>query len=151
MNSTTLTFSGLVLLVSGCAVNTQERDKTVKFAPSEINVLAKTKSFLATPKPKKERPKQKPAHLKIQSLQDKKAREIIFALGNPDFRRTDKPAELWQYQHKKCNLDLFLYPQSNKKLSVKFLDVRVLGKNDITPQVCLQSIIEAKTRTHEPK
>ena len=54
-------------------------------------------------------------------------------------------------QHKKCNLDLFLYPQNNKKLSVEFLDVRVLGKIDIAPQVCLQSIIEAKTRIHEPK
>ena len=151
MNSTTLPFLGLVLLVSGCAVNTQERDKTVKVAPSKINLLAKTKSFLATPTSKDERPKQKPAHPKMQSLQNKTAREIIFALGNPDFRRTDRPAELWQYRHKKCHLDLFLYPQSNKKLSVKFLDVRVLEKNGIAPQVCLQSIIEAKTGTHEPK
>ena len=151
MNSTTLAFSGLVLFVSGCAVNTQEQDNTANVAPSEINVLTKTKSFLTAPKTKREHPKQKPAHPKIQSLKNKTAREIIFALGNPDFRRTDKPAELWQYQHKKCNLDLFLYPQSNKKLSVEFLDVRALEKTDIAPQICLQSIIEAKTRTHEPK
>ena len=151
MNWTTLAFLGLVLLISGCAVNTQERDKIVKVAPSEINILVKTKSFPATPTSQKERPKQKTAHPKTESLKNKTAREIIFALGNPDFRRTDKPAELWQYQHKKCNLDLFLYPEGNKKLSVKFLDIRVLEKNDIAPQVCLQSIIEAKTRTHEPR
>ena len=151
MNSATFTFLGLLLLISGCAVNEEKQDKTVKVTPSQINVLAKTKSLLAAPQSQKRRLEQKPAHLKIQSLQNKTARQLIFALGNPDFRRTDKPAELWQYQHKKCNLDLFLYPEGNKKLSVKFLDIRVLEKNDIAPQVCLQSIIEAKTRTHEPR
>ena len=147
MNAATFTFFGLLILVSGCAVDTEKRDKAVKVTSSQINALAKTKSLLATPTSKKERLEKKPAHLQIQSLQNKTARQLIFDLGNPDFRRTDNPAELWQYQHKICNLDLFLYPQSNKTLSVKFFDIRLLTDNEIAPELCLQSIIEAKTGT----
>ena len=151
MNSATLIFFGLLLLVSGCAVNIEQRDKTKKVTPSQINVLAKTKSLLAAPQSKTERLEKKPAHLEIKSLQNKTARQIIFSLGNPDFRRTDNPAELWRYQHKKCNLDLFLYRQSNKKLSVKFFNFRLLKKNNIAPEACLQSIIEAKNRKPRSK
>jgi len=151
MNSATLTFFGLLVLISGCAVNPEKRDKTVKFTPSKINVLAKTKSLLAAPKSKKERLEKKSAHLQIQNLKNKTARQLIFILGNPDFRRTDNPAELWRYQHKKCNLDLFLYRQSNKKLSVKFFNFRLLKKNNIAPEACLQSIIEAKNRKPRSK
>ena len=147
MNSATLTFFGLLVLISGCAVNPEKRDKTVKFTPSKINVLAKTKSLLAAPKSKKERLEKKSAHLQIQNLKNKTARQLIFILGNPDFRRTDNPAELWQYQHKKCNLDLFLYPHSNKTLSVKFVNIRLLNDKKFAPELCLQSIIEAKTGT----
>ena len=147
MSSATITFVGLLLFLAGCAVNSEMRDKTVKVAPSQANVLAKKKLPLTAPKSIKNRLEKKSAHLKIQSLQNKTAHQIIFTLGNPDFRRTDNPAELWQYQHEKCNLDLFLYPQSNKTLSVKFLNVRLLKNTNIAPDLCLQSIIEAKTGT----
>jgi hypothetical protein len=35
--------------------------------------------------------------------------DIVALLGQPDFRRTDPPAELWQYRNADCVLDIFLY------------------------------------------
>ena len=35
--------------------------------------------------------------------------EVIALMGEPDFRRRDPPAELWQYRSADCVLDVFIY------------------------------------------
>jgi hypothetical protein len=35
--------------------------------------------------------------------------EVVALLGEPDFRRSEPPAELWQYRSADCVLDLFFY------------------------------------------
>jgi hypothetical protein len=35
--------------------------------------------------------------------------QVRALLGTPDFRRTDPPAELWQYRSADCVLDLYFY------------------------------------------
>ncbi|HYM03373.1 MAG TPA: hypothetical protein VET85_10530 [Stellaceae bacterium] len=35
--------------------------------------------------------------------------DVIALFGEPDFRRTEPPAELWQYRSADCVLDIFLY------------------------------------------
>jgi hypothetical protein len=35
--------------------------------------------------------------------------QLIALLGEPDFRRPEPPAELWQYRTADCVLDVFLY------------------------------------------
>jgi hypothetical protein len=37
------------------------------------------------------------------------ATEVVALYGEPDFRRVEPPAELWQYRTVDCVLDLFLY------------------------------------------
>jgi hypothetical protein len=37
------------------------------------------------------------------------AKEVVALFGEPDFRRAEPPAELWQYRTADCVLDLFLY------------------------------------------
>ena len=37
------------------------------------------------------------------------AKEVVALLGEPDFRRAEPPAELWQYRSADCVLDLFFY------------------------------------------
>jgi hypothetical protein len=39
--------------------------------------------------------------------------EILALLGEPDFRRSEPPAELWQYRAADCVLDLFFYGGSD--------------------------------------
>ena len=36
-------------------------------------------------------------------------REVVALLGDPSFRRSEAPAEVWQYYGPGCVLDLFLY------------------------------------------
>jgi hypothetical protein len=42
----------------------------------------------------------------LAGLSDK---EVVALFGEPDFRRVEPPAELWQYRSAGCVLDLFLY------------------------------------------
>lgn len=37
------------------------------------------------------------------------AAEVVALFGEPDFRRPEPPAELWQYRSADCVLDVFLY------------------------------------------
>jgi hypothetical protein len=45
----------------------------------------------------------------LTNLKGLKQAEIVALLGEPDFRRADPPAELWQYRAEDCILDLYFY------------------------------------------
>jgi hypothetical protein len=45
----------------------------------------------------------------LPTLTGLSAAEVVGLFGEPDFRRTEPPAELWQYRSADCVLDLFLY------------------------------------------
>lgn len=47
--------------------------------------------------------------LELDKLTGLGAAELVAMLGQPDFRRSDPPAELWQYRSADCVLDVFLY------------------------------------------
>ena len=81
----------------------------------------------------------------IKTLRGEASDRVTTLLGAPDFRRTDKPAELWQYRHDKCSVDLFLYPRDGGGLSVDFLDVRTYGDHDLSLQACFVAILKAKS------
>lgn len=40
--------------------------------------------------------------------------QLIALLGEPDLRRREPPAELWQYRNADCVLDVFLYGEGNR-------------------------------------
>ena len=40
--------------------------------------------------------------------------ELMALLGEPDFRRPEPPAELWQYRTADCVLDIFLYVDGDR-------------------------------------
>ena len=45
----------------------------------------------------------------LPALAGLSAAEVVGLFGEPAFRRTEPPAELWQYRSADCVLDLFLY------------------------------------------
>jgi hypothetical protein len=47
------------------------------------------------------------ARLAPEQLKGMKQADIVALLGEPDFRRNEPPAELWQYRAADCVLDLF--------------------------------------------
>ena len=47
--------------------------------------------------------------VEARSLAGLSAKQVVALFGEPDFRRAEPPAELWQYRTADCVLDLFLY------------------------------------------
>ena len=50
------------------------------------------------------------ARLAPEQLKGMKPAEVRSLLGEPDFRRSEPPSELWQYRAADCVLDLFFDP-----------------------------------------
>jgi hypothetical protein len=55
------------------------------------------------------------------------AREVAELLGEPQLKRRDPPAELWQYRAGPCVLDLFLYAgKDDSTLTVAHVEMRAV-------------------------
>jgi hypothetical protein len=67
-------------------------------------------------------------------------------LGEPDFRRLDPPAELWQYRIEDCMLDVFLYLDEARGGAYAVTHVAARGRagtdgeTSITGDACIASI-----------
>ena len=107
-------------------------------APTDFPKTPKLAKPSATPKAAK------PTYPGIEILKGKTSDGVTKILGAPDFRRTDNPAELWQYRHDKCSVDLFLYSHDSGSLSVDFLDIRTHGDQNISRQACFVAILKAR-------
>jgi hypothetical protein len=55
------------------------------------------------------RPEGAPHATDINKLAGLKPAEVLAMLGTPDLKRTEPPAELWQYRAADCVLNLFFY------------------------------------------
>ena len=138
-------FLAAVPLLGGCLTTS---DMSAQKVPAPTSTQAQdppwpTKTLTplktaAVPKPTK------PIYPDIEALRGRESDQVTTLLGEPDFRRTDKPAELWQYRHDKCSVDLFLYPRAEGGLSVDFLDVRNYGDQNLSLQACFVTILKAK-------
>jgi hypothetical protein len=72
--------------------------------------------------------------------------EAVIALyGEPDFRRTDPPAALWQYRGADCVLDLFLYPEAGA-YRVIASQAHQRGAVAAPDEACLTAATLARTR-----
>jgi hypothetical protein len=51
----------------------------------------------------------------LARFQDMRQADVEALVGNPDFRRVEPPAELWQYRTAECVVDLFFYGQGEDR------------------------------------
>ena len=82
------------------------------------------------------------------------ANDVIAALGDPNFRRREAPAEVWQYYGPGCILDLFLYddePRSSGKpvegvvRDGKVAHAELRGREGAPPEAnCLSRLIDLR-------
>ncbi|MEO5335445.1 MAG: hypothetical protein H7841_00930 [Magnetospirillum sp. WYHS-4] len=77
--------------------------------------------------------------------------EVTEAIGTPDFTRKDRAARLWQYNGKRCALDLFLYPQKDGILRVTHVDVRVRSPEIVDWPTCVAEISTARQKSKTSK
>ena len=136
----------VLILVSGCQTSNKIETKAVE----QKNIQAALNTEIArTSKPKLVFTPPSLSQLNvlpIEALNGKSNEQVKFYLGKPDFLRVDPPAELWQYRHKNCSLDLFFYPRSSSLLRIDFLDVRNFGGVEMTHQDCFNKIMKTTTR-----
>ena len=70
--------------------------------------------------------------------------QVVELLGPPPFRRSDNPAEIWQYRAPACVLDLFLYRTGKAGLfRVRHFEARGRGKNGVSDRDCFHNLIRA--------
>ena len=66
-------------------------------------------------------------------------------LGKPHFRRRDITAEIWQYRHTECILDVFLY-QSGNDYRVLHFEMRQGKAAAASRTRCLAALLNARNR-----
>lgn len=73
----------------------------------------------------------------------KAAPDIVALLGQPNFRRREQPAEVWQYYGQGCVLDLFLYDEQGGQ-RVTHAELRSRDFNDDPDPDCLPQLLQGK-------
>ncbi len=90
----------------------------------------------------------KPAKVKITAdeLLGKSDAWLRKTLGNPDFARTDRYANIWQYKNKSCVLNIFLYTDENtrktgpKTAHILHFDARDAQGRNTDREACLNAL-----------
>jgi hypothetical protein len=120
--------AGLVLIAAACA----------EVPPSVPRLPAPDQAALPA---RPETPPSAPVD-DARTLIGRSAREIAGLLGEPQLKRRDPPAELWQYRAARCVLDLFLYADKGNALTVAHIELRG-GATDATRAECLRALTHA--------
>ncbi|MDH3232435.1 MAG: hypothetical protein OEQ29_02845 [Alphaproteobacteria bacterium] len=81
-----------------------------------------------------------------RNLVGKSDREIRSSLGNPAFRRTDGPAQVWQYRGSACMLDVFLYKEGGG-FRVKHAELRRRGGAGLSDSACMSDALTNRARS----
>ncbi|SEH27721.1 hypothetical protein [Magnetospirillum fulvum] len=86
----------------------------------------------------------RPTSSVLEQLKGLSTAEIERRFGPPAFRRADPPAEMWQYRTRLCSLDLFLYRQPNKSVTVSHAAVRGPTGAPVGEPECLKAVQSAR-------
>ena len=95
-----------LLTLSACAPSLP-RQPDAAFLPDAPNPVAAPVASEPEPTPA---PMPAAARLLVlDQIAGMRSEDLAAVLGPPDFRRSEPPAELWQYRSADCVLDIFLY------------------------------------------
>ncbi len=97
-------------------------------APAEAE-----KNITETPPPPETRTANLPPPVNPRRIMGLTRAELSDLLGKPHFRRRDITAEIWQYRHTECILDVFLY-QSGNDYRVLHFEMRQ-GKAELSREI----------------
>ncbi len=134
---------GMALLMVGCAAEPELKpaptSRFIQAKPAQdAAVPAANKLAKVTPKPSKPRVYPEPTILDGLS-----ASKVVALLGAPGFKRTDDPAEIWQYRAANCTLDLFMYEMlDSEQRTVTHYETRPQQGKSMSPKDCFIAIIQ---------
>jgi hypothetical protein len=73
--------------------------------------------------------------------------QVTALLGEPQFMRRDRPAQIWQYRSARCALDLFLYEDPGGATHrVQHLEVRADRPARVSERACFRGLLEHRFR-----
>lgn len=87
-----------------------------------------------------------PSTTATRELVGKSEREVRSELGAPAFRRTDGPAQVWQYRGTACLLDVFLYKEGGG-FRVKHAELRRRGGAGLSDRACMTDALTNRARS----
>jgi len=82
---------------------------------------------------------------KLDGLSDKDVQRV---LGDPDFRRDEPPAAIWQYRSAECVLDLYLYDDSGQ-YKVAYAETHDRGFTRISQASCYTGLVNARNQIRQ--
>ncbi len=109
-------------------------------APAEAE-----KNVTETPPPPETRTANLPPPVNPQRIMGLTRAQLSELLGKPHFRRRDITAEIWQYRHTECILDVFLY-QSGNAYRVLHFEMRQGKAESASRTRCLAALLNARNR-----
>jgi hypothetical protein len=84
---------------------------------------------------------------RARNLVGKSDGEVRSELGAPAFRRTDGPAQVWQYRGNACLLDVFLYKEGSGGFRVKHAELRRRGGAGLSDSACMSDALTNRARS----
>jgi len=84
-----------------------------------------------------------------QHFEGLEGKMVLAALGDPNFKRRETPAEVWQYYGPGCILDLFLYDDEPKDGDSKVAHAELRGRENAPAEAgCLSRLIGQRQNHH---
>ncbi len=77
----------------------------------------------------------------VQRMIGAAPRSLLAELGEPQLRRRETPAEIWQYQGEGCVLDFFLYENGGPELEVIHLEARGQAAERSDAKACFAGLL----------
>ncbi len=114
-------------------------------APAPKAPARAEKNVTETPPPPETRTANLPPPVDPQRIMGLTGAQLSDLLGKPHFRRRDITAEIWQYRHTECILDVFLY-QSGKDYRVLHFEMRQGKAAAASRTRCLAALLNARNR-----
>jgi hypothetical protein len=82
---------------------------------------------------------------RLSGLSDNDVQRV---LGEPDFRREEPPAQIWQYRSAECVLDLFLYGETGQ-YRVAYAETHDRGFTRVSQTNCYAGLVNSRGRVHQ--
>lgn len=138
----------VVSLLLAAALAACEATEPMKPAPASRYIKAVPQAR-ATPLPPAARPeppvvKRPRIYPEPDVLDGLTAEKVEKLLGVPGFKRTDEPAEIWQYRVEDCILDLFMYETlDSSQRSVAHYETRTRKGDTANAKECFVRVLKA--------
>ena len=70
---------------------------------------------------------------------------VVSLLGEPELRRSEPPAEVWQYRSDTCVFDVYLVTEAGQT-SVVYYETRPRAEGSVQPPRCVGEIVAGRSR-----